>query len=263
MYSCKSPTMMQQPELDLATRSRQHGRVAAALPVQVNNPGARIRPRGLKEAMKETRWHKSFRFMLKFSCSSCLRGGLGGGGQGGRAISRSIPQAAEEALALHRKLGDRSGEASSMSIEVWSLTRALLVSSSGLFLLVLDKITGIQRIFHAHLLSVRPRLGQAFAAFAVGNTIDAMFRHLDPYPTHGKVVYNDVLRPRWAELASICARVHGPVVVVLRQHEMTSVDDAFARSLRRQPSIRKTWAVHWCPCARPSGGSGHASQSTV
>eukprot|EP00439_Symbiodinium_sp_Y106_P049848 s1751_g6.t1 len=50
----------------------------------VNNPGARIRPRGLKEAMK----------------------------------------AAEEALALHRKLGDRSGE-----------------------------ITGIQRIFHAHLLS--------------------------------------------------------------------------------------------------------------
>ena len=82
MYSCKSPTMMQQPELDLATRSRQHGRVAAALPVQVNNPGARIRPRGLKEAMKETRWHKSFRFMLKFSCSSCLRGGLGGGGAG-------------------------------------------------------------------------------------------------------------------------------------------------------------------------------------
>ncbi|CAE7739447.1 TTC28 [Symbiodinium sp. CCMP2592] len=50
----------------------------------VNNPGARSRPRGLKEAMK----------------------------------------AAEEALALHRKLGDRNGE-----------------------------ITGIQRIFHAHLLS--------------------------------------------------------------------------------------------------------------
>lgn len=50
----------------------------------VNNPGARIRPRGLKEAMK----------------------------------------AAEEALDLHRKLGDRNGE-----------------------------ITGIQRIFHAHLLS--------------------------------------------------------------------------------------------------------------
>ncbi|CAE7251499.1 TTC28 [Symbiodinium natans] len=50
----------------------------------VNNPGARIRPRGLKEALK----------------------------------------AAEEALELHRKLGDRNGE-----------------------------INGIQRIFHAHLLS--------------------------------------------------------------------------------------------------------------
>ncbi|CAE7526768.1 TTC28 [Symbiodinium pilosum] len=50
----------------------------------VNNPGARIRPRGLKEALK----------------------------------------AAEEALALHRKIGDRNGE-----------------------------INGIQRIFHAHLLS--------------------------------------------------------------------------------------------------------------
>ena len=55
----------------------------------------------------------------KFSFSSCVSG-RGGGGRGGREwlVGRSMPQAAEEALDLHRKLGDRNGEASDRSIEV-------------------------------------------------------------------------------------------------------------------------------------------------
>ena len=123
MFSCKLLTMMPLPESWQETH-RAHGVVVEQFPAwqcstkrQVNNPGARIRPRGLKEALKACHGCHSEQIELIEFGSLVYSVSLEGGGGGGRAAPKFkatysfCAQAAEEALELHRKLGDRNGEA--------------------------------------------------------------------------------------------------------------------------------------------------------